>query len=56
MTIDDLLDYDVDLLVERTKKRPIPRGAISLSHAWTFFAIQAAIGVYCAFRFLSSTA
>ncbi|KAF5373992.1 hypothetical protein D9615_009897 [Tricholomella constricta] len=40
MTIDDPLDYDVDALVERTKNRALPRGAVSLDRAWMFFALQ----------------
>ncbi|KAJ7612018.1 UbiA prenyltransferase family [Mycena polygramma] len=56
MTIDDLLDYDVDILVERTKSRPIPRGAISMHRAWLFFCIQVIIVIYSALAFLSSTA
>jgi hypothetical protein len=52
MTIDDLLDYDVDLLVERTKYRPIPRGAISLPRAWMFFCLQLVLGVFLAVTFL----
>ncbi|TFY55836.1 hypothetical protein EVG20_g9173 [Dentipellis fragilis] len=55
MTIDDIMDHDIDLLVSRTRTRPIPRGAISLPRAWLFFSIQATIGVYCAKTFLSAT-
>ncbi|KAF4597056.1 hypothetical protein EYR40_007506 [Pleurotus pulmonarius] len=56
MTIDDILDYDIDGMVERTKGRPLPRGSISLQRAWLFFAIQTVIGVRSAFYFLSTTA
>ncbi|KAJ7196937.1 UbiA prenyltransferase [Mycena pura] len=56
MTIDDLLDYDVDALVERTRDRAIPRGAISLGRAWLFFGIQVVSGVYLATTALSTTA
>ncbi|KAJ7815981.1 UbiA prenyltransferase family-domain-containing protein [Mycena olivaceomarginata] len=45
MTIDDLLDRDIDARVERTKNRPLPRGAISPGRAWLFFGTQAALGV-----------
>ncbi|KAH0581407.1 hypothetical protein H2248_012489 [Termitomyces sp. 'cryptogamus'] len=48
MTIDDILDRDVDLLVERTMNRPLPRGAISVHRAWLFFAIQVVTGLYLA--------
>jgi 4-hydroxybenzoate polyprenyltransferase len=56
MTIDDILDYDVDVLVERTKTRPIPRGAVTLERAWLFFALQVVLGVYLATHVLSTTA
>lgn len=56
MTIDDLLDYDVDALVERTRFRAIPRKAISLPRAWLFFLLQVAIGVYSAKALLSPNA
>jgi len=56
MTIDDLLDYDIDALVERTKERAIPRGAISLRRAWVFFGLQVVVGVCLAFIVLSRTA
>ncbi|KAA1477973.1 UbiA prenyltransferase [Dentipellis sp. KUC8613] len=55
MTIDDILDHDIDLLVSRTRTRPIPRGAISLPRAWLFFSIQSVVGIYCARTFLSAT-
>ncbi|KAF8911748.1 hypothetical protein CPB85DRAFT_1561735 [Mucidula mucida] len=35
MTIDDILDYDIDANVERTKKRALPRGAISIEERCT---------------------
>jgi 4-hydroxybenzoate polyprenyltransferase len=56
MTIDDLLDYDIDGLVERTRNRAIPRGAISLERAWLFFGMQVVLGVYLAFTTLSRNA
>lgn len=56
MTIDDLLDCDIDALVERTRDRPLPRGAISLRRAWVFFGLQVSIGVYLAANILSKTA
>ncbi|KAJ7859557.1 UbiA prenyltransferase [Mycena leptocephala] len=56
MTIDDLLDYDIDGLVERTKERPLPRGAISLGRAWVFFGLQVVLGVYLAVKVLSHIA
>ncbi|KAK0214542.1 UbiA prenyltransferase family-domain-containing protein [Armillaria fumosa] len=56
MTIDDILDYDIDVHVERTKNRAIPRGAISMERAWLFFALQVVVGVYLANIFLSPDA
>lgn len=56
MTIDDILDYDVDGLVERTKCRPLPRGAISLERACVFFLCQVAMGIALAKILLSPTA
>ncbi|KAJ6555731.1 UbiA prenyltransferase [Mycena sp. CBHHK59/15] len=56
MTIDDLLDYDIDKLVERTRNRPLPRGAITLRRAWIFFGMQVVLGVYLAVTTLSRTA
>ena len=56
MTIDDILDQDVDIMVERTKYRALPRKAISLQRAWLFFGLQCAVGVWAATQFLSSTA
>ncbi|KAJ6482074.1 UbiA prenyltransferase [Mycena vitilis] len=56
MTVDDLLDHDIDALVERTKNRALPRGAITLVRAWMFFALQVVWGVFLAKRTLSTTA
>lgn len=55
MTIDDLLDSDVDAMVERTKTRPLPRGTISHERAWLFFSCQVFVGLYLALNFLGST-
>ncbi|KAK0440574.1 UbiA prenyltransferase family-domain-containing protein [Armillaria borealis] len=56
MTIDDILDYDIDANVERTKNRALPRGAISIERAWLFFALQVVIGVFLAYKVLSPDA
>ncbi|KAF8624709.1 hypothetical protein AX17_007040 [Amanita inopinata Kibby_2008] len=56
MTIDDILDADVDGSVERTKHRPLPRGAISLQRAWLFFGLQVLVGLYLAHTCLSPQA
>ncbi|KAF9030134.1 UbiA-domain-containing protein [Hymenopellis radicata] len=56
MTIDDILDYDIDANVERTKKRALPRGAISIERAWLFFAMQVVAGVALAYKTLSPDA
>ncbi|KAF9063404.1 UbiA prenyltransferase family-domain-containing protein [Rhodocollybia butyracea] len=48
MTIDDVLDHDIDAQVTRTKSRAIPRGSISLDRAWLFFSMQIVLGVYLA--------
>lgn len=55
MTIDDILDHDIDAMVERTKKRALPRGAITLDRAWLFFTAQVILGVYLATTFLKQT-
>lgn len=52
MTVDDCLDYDIDIKIERTKTRPIPRGAITPSRAWLFCIAQATIGVVLALLLL----
>jgi len=54
MTIDDVLDYDIDAMVERTKGRPLPRGSITPGRAWLFFALQVILGLYMAVTFLKS--
>ncbi len=56
MTIDDILDYDIDANVERTKKRALPRGAISIERAWLFFAMQVVLGIALANKVLSPNA
>lgn len=52
MTIDDCMDYDIDIQVERTKTRPIPRGAITPLRAWQFCILQAVIGLVLAVQLL----
>ncbi|KAJ6501146.1 UbiA prenyltransferase [Mycena vitilis] len=56
MTIDDILDSEIDARVERTKNRALPRGAISLVRAGMFFGLQVVSGVILATRVLSASA
>jgi 4-hydroxybenzoate polyprenyltransferase len=43
-TLNDIADRDYDAQVERTRTRPLPSGAVSLSQAVVFLALQLAIG------------
>lgn len=44
-TVNDLADHKFDALVERTRARPIPSGAVSLKQAALFLALQLAVGL-----------
>ncbi|KAL1702702.1 UbiA prenyltransferase family-domain-containing protein [Schizophyllum commune] len=55
MTIDDILDHDIDARVARTKDRALSRGAISRERAWLWFALQCVIGVGLGWTLLNRT-
>ncbi|KAK1231923.1 hypothetical protein PQX77_004942 [Marasmius sp. AFHP31] len=55
MGIKSLVSIDIDLLVARTKTRPIPRGAITVERAWLFFGFQVALGIFLAVKLLDKT-
>lgn len=40
----DILDHEIDAKVARTRSRPIPSGAVSVTQAWTFLGLLLAIG------------
>lgn len=44
-TYNDIVDRDIDAMVERTKLRPIPSGAVSLTQAFAFLGLQLLIGL-----------
>lgn len=44
-TYNDILDRDIDAQVERTRLRPLPSGAVRLSHAWIWLAAQLLVGL-----------
>ncbi len=44
-TYNDIVDRDIDGMVERTKLRPIPSGAVSLTQAFAFLGLQLGIGL-----------
>jgi 4-hydroxybenzoate polyprenyltransferase len=43
-TYNDILDRDIDAKVERTARRPLPSGAVSLKQAWAWLLIQCLVG------------
>ena len=43
-TWDDILDHDIDAKVARTRKRPLPQGAVSLRAAFVFCLAQLIFG------------
>lgn len=44
-TFNDIIDRDFDGRVERTRSRPIPSGAVSVTQAWAFLVLQCLIGL-----------
>jgi 4-hydroxybenzoate polyprenyltransferase len=44
-TYNDIVDRDYDAKVARTRGRPIPSGAVSVTRAWVFALTQAGIGL-----------
>ncbi|MDH3196548.1 MAG: 4-hydroxybenzoate octaprenyltransferase [Hyphomicrobiales bacterium] len=50
-TYNDLVDRDIDAMVERTRARPIPSGAVSPMRAVTFLGLQALAGLIVLLQF-----
>ncbi len=50
-TYNDIVDRDIDAAVGRTRGRPIPSGAISVTGAWIFLALQCAAGLLVLLQF-----
>ena len=44
-TYNDILDRDIDAKVERTRRRPLPSGAVTLSAAWVWLITQCLVGL-----------
>ncbi len=44
-TYNDIVDRDYDAKVERTAKRPIPSGQVSVRNAWIFLVFQSLVGL-----------
>src|SRR5689334_16821690 len=50
-TWNDILDRDLDAKVARTRSRPIPSGAVSVTAAAAFLALQALVGLLVLIQF-----
>jgi len=50
-TYNDIVDRDIDASVARTRERPIPSGAVSVTSAWIFLFLQSAIGLLVLLQF-----
>jgi 4-hydroxybenzoate polyprenyltransferase len=44
-TYNDILDRDIDAQVARTRGRPLPSGAVGLTQAWLWLALQCLLGL-----------
>lgn len=44
-TINQIFEKDLDKLMKRTAKRPIPTGVISVAEAWTFVVVTGVLGL-----------
>jgi 4-hydroxybenzoate polyprenyltransferase len=50
-TYNDIVDFDIDSRVERTRSRPLPSGQLGKRKAWTFLALQALVGLVVLLQF-----
>jgi 4-hydroxybenzoate polyprenyltransferase len=50
-TWNDIVDRDIDVLVERTRSRPIPSGQVSVKEAAGFLVLQALVGLAVLLQF-----
>ena len=50
-TWNDIVDRDLDILVERTRSRPIPSGQVSVARAFAFLVVQALVGLAVLLQF-----
>ncbi len=44
-TINQIFEKDLDKLMKRTAKRPLPQGVLSITEAWVFVAVMGIIGL-----------
>ena len=54
-TWNDIVDRDLDRLVERTRSRPIPSGAVTVTAAAVFLGLQALVGLAIILQFNALT-
>jgi 4-hydroxybenzoate polyprenyltransferase len=54
-TWNDIVDRDLDRLVERTRLRPIPSGAVTVTAAAVFLTLQALVGLVVILQFNAFT-
>jgi 4-hydroxybenzoate polyprenyltransferase len=54
-TYNDLVDRDIDALVERTRGRPLPSGAVTPRQAAIFLVLQALVGLIVLLQFNATT-
>ncbi|PLW75190.1 4-hydroxybenzoate octaprenyltransferase [Cohaesibacter celericrescens] len=54
-TYNDIVDYKIDELVERTRSRPLPSHQVTRKNAWVWFAIQGLIGLVVLLQFNTYT-
>jgi 4-hydroxybenzoate polyprenyltransferase len=50
-TYNDIVDFDIDDKVERTRSRPLPSRKISKREAWVFLVLQALVGLAVLLQF-----
>ncbi|MBA3661239.1 MAG: protoheme IX farnesyltransferase [Gammaproteobacteria bacterium] len=53
-TINHIIDHRIDAIMERTKRRPLVRGEVSLQAATVFAVLQAVIGFLILYFFVNS--